>query len=607
MTKKLVFSFLIFLMILISLLVACVQQTSTSTVTSAIQQPTATSTQVQVSTLTSSTTTSINPVTTTTTPATSNTTQGNWWDEFGTPKYGGTIILRAASLSLTFDSWDWTGGNASGWMWHDTLFIPTWTTTDRDTFSFSTMWTPETYWQGLLANSWEWTDGQTLVVHLQQGVRWQNKAPMNGREFTADDVVYHYDRLMGVGSFTKGSPFYAGRFGGLQKATATDKYTVTFQFAASNVLINTWAMHEVMTQFFEAREAVEQGITDWTKALGTGPLLVTDYVDKTSLTYSKNSNYWGYDERYPQNRLPYADNVKVICIPDSSTALAALRTDKIDLMNNIDWRTAKTVQESNSTLLQAKIASPDWLIQMRTDTIPFKDIRVRKALQMAINRPGLAKDYYGGTVDGIPSGIISPLYKGYAYTYDQWPQSLKDEYAFNPSMSKQLLTEAGYPNGFNTDVVVDNAADLNLIQAIKSYFSDIGVQMDIRTMDTPSYTNFTRAGKEDAMAMPSQGGTAGLPPAMAITMWISSELNNLTMANDAYYDGLVTKFNNSSSADDTRNLLLQCDQYFIEHHWGVEVFTKATYAIWQPYVKSFQGENLGWGYGADVARWWINK
>ena len=68
------------------------------------------------------------------------------------------------------------------------------------------------------------------------------------------------------------------------------------------------------------------------------------------MTFSKNTQYWGYDERYPQNRLPYADKLKVLMIPDPATKLAALRTGKIDMINMIDWQQAVSLAKTNPEL-----------------------------------------------------------------------------------------------------------------------------------------------------------------------------------------------------------------------------------------------------------------
>jgi len=72
--------------------------------------------------------------------------------------------------------------------------------------------------------------------------------------------------------------------------------------------------------------------------------------------------------------------------------------------------------------------------------------------------------------------------KGWGLPYEEWPQDMKDEYAYNPTAARKLLADAGYPNGFKTHIVADVAADMNLLQIVKSYFADIGIDMEIRPM-----------------------------------------------------------------------------------------------------------------------------
>ena len=73
--------------------------------------------------------------------------------------------------------------------------------------------------------------------------------------------------------------------------------------------------------------------------------------------------------------------------------------------------------------------------------------------------------------------------KRWGFPYDIWPQELKDEYAYNPALAKKLLAEAGYPNGFKTNVVADTSWDRNLLPIVQSYFADIGTEMEIRPME----------------------------------------------------------------------------------------------------------------------------
>ena len=130
-------------------------------------------------------------------------------------------------------------------------------------------------------------------------------------------------------------------------------------------------------------------------------------------------------------------------------------------------------------------------VSFRLDNAPFTDIRVRQALQMAINRQSLADDYYGGYASTRPVGLVTTAYTGYAYAYEDWPQELKDEYAYNPEGAKALLAEAAADGvftandlgGFDTDILAANNGDLQLLQVFKSYFLDIGVDMEINAVD----------------------------------------------------------------------------------------------------------------------------
>ena len=155
----------------------------------------------------------------------------------------------------------------------------------------------------------------------------------------------------------------------------------------------------------ECPDAVKQwgNLNDWHHAIGTGPFILTDFVSGSSATLVKNPNYWGYDERYPQNQLPYVDKLKFLIIPDTATALAAMRTGKIDVMDAIQYQQAQPMQKTNPEIVQIPIPAPTGItVDLRNDVRPFNDIRVREALQMAIDLPTIAKTFYGGTADPIP-------------------------------------------------------------------------------------------------------------------------------------------------------------------------------------------------------------
>ena len=132
---------------------------------------------------------------------------GKWWDRLGKPQYGGEMVIRANRNIENFDPYfsETLTSIYGGWM--ERLVSDDWTL-DPAVWDFTMAWHPAKYMKGQLAESWEFTNPSTHVVHLRKGIHWQNIPPANGREFTADDVVFHFNRLFGLGGgFNKPSPF----------------------------------------------------------------------------------------------------------------------------------------------------------------------------------------------------------------------------------------------------------------------------------------------------------------------------------------------------------------------------------------------------------------
>ena len=253
---------------------------------------------------------------------------------------------------------------------------------------------------------------------LRRGIYWQDIPPVNGREFTADDVAYHYHRVYGLGSgFTKPAAGHVVdvTFKNLISVTATDKYTVMFKWKTSNIEFIKQCLvgNHGPVECIEAREAVKKwgGLNDWHYAIGTGAFILQDLIPGKSAALIKNPNYWGYDARYPQNRLPYVDKIKFLTIPDDTEALEAMRRGEVDTLEGLSFQQVQAMRKTNPEVLQfSRWRVSSGTLDPRNDTPPFNDIRVRKAMQMAIDLPDIAKSYYGGTADPLPSDFNLKLH-----------------------------------------------------------------------------------------------------------------------------------------------------------------------------------------------------
>ena len=543
------------------------------------------------------------------TVTTSATTAANWWGKIGTPQYGGTITLR---LTKDITNWDpymnnFIVGIESGWM--EKMTSDDWTL-DPSTFSYQMMYRPSNFVKGYLAADWEFTDPSTYVIHLRQGIHWQNIAPANGRELVADDIVFHFMRMYDPtsGLFNKFGGPHAEQpnMPSLLSVTATDKYTVVFKWKTSNPEFITECLQLSATSemCIENPDAVKQwgDVNDWHHAIGTGPFMLTEFVSGTSATMVKNPNYWGFDERYPKNQLPYVDSVKYLIIPDDATAISAMRTGKIDVIDNLAYQAAQDVNKTNPSIVQLTIPfSAGLSIDPRNDVKPFNDINVRKALQMALDLPTIAKTYYNGTTSPNPVALTSQYMTGWGDPYQNWPQSLKDEYAYNPTQAKALLAAAGYPNGFDTDIVVDSVYDMGLLQIVKSYFTAVGVNMDIKTMDNASWNAFVSTNyKQDALASLSTGGVMGKTnePILQLQKFLSGSNNQYLRVNDPHYDTFYPAALAATSVDQVKQIVSDCNLYIAQQHFTVSLLQPMTFSLVQPWLKGYNGQ-----YGSTYGNW----
>ena len=248
------------------------------------------------------------------------------------PEYGGTITYGRTGTAEHSDVW-----YMSGWAYHyialvnEKLALGDWAI-DRNVFDWRSPAIPFSAIKGHLAESWDTPDATTIIFNIRQGVHWHDKAPVNGQELTAKDVEYNFHRILGMGSgFTEVSPMIGG-LGAVpfESITATNNNMVVVKLkrpspGALRAILGSW-----ITVIYPP-EVIEQhgDYKDWRNTVGTGSYELIDVVEGSSLTWTKNPEYWGYDEKYPQNRLPYADEITALIMVEPATRLAALRAGRI--------------------------------------------------------------------------------------------------------------------------------------------------------------------------------------------------------------------------------------------------------------------------------------
>ena len=172
--------------------------------------------------------------------------------------------------------------------------------------------------KGRLAESWEIaTDWTSYTFNIRHGVYWQNIAPMNGREFTAQDVVWNFDRDLGLGGDPPAPLFPSTNFPGILSITAPSTYTVVFNLRTPSMSLLTMMLGILIDNFMMPPEAVAEwgNVQNPNHQIGTGPFILQDFVAQSSITAIRNPNYYLSDPNYPANQLPYLNEVKILDIP----------------------------------------------------------------------------------------------------------------------------------------------------------------------------------------------------------------------------------------------------------------------------------------------------
>jgi len=538
---------------------------------------------------------------------------GKWWDKFGEPEYGGTLTY---SVGMDVTTWDPYRGfdfyTNTNQLFYENIAHQDWTL-DREIFNFVGSWTPNDRYAGWLAESWEAPDFNTMIFHIREGIHWQDKFPANGRELTAADVAWNFNRLYGTGDgFTDLSPFIGQTaWRAFKKVYATDKYTMVVEHTDHNTC---WEqiLQPISTQMV-CRDAVEEfgDLTDWENALGTGPFILDDVVTAASMTLSRNPNYWGYDERHPENRLPYIDGIKILIIPDRSTVFAALRTGKIDWVGGVTWEEVDMLTKTNPELVKYVVTGWCQGLQPRLDKEPFTDIRVRKAMNMAIDRQTIAETVRGGYVEGIPQPMLGRALGPYYTPFDEWPKELQEEYTYNPEKAKELLAEAGYPNGFKTNVVVGGAAPDDAL-IFKDMLMKIGIDMEIKVIEGPAYWSYVAVHRKHDQMVWMGYAAWNMDPYPGLMMYKSDYYGNHGRVNDPVYDEML-KYARVAPDGTPRTEEEQiangkaCDMYSLQQHWTVVPPESFSFTLRQPWIKGLSEETL-WRWPASYyARLWIDQ
>ena len=297
--------------------------------------------------------------------------------------------------------------------------------------------------------SWEVADpsGTTLVFKVKPGIKIQNVAPWSGREVTAEDVAWNLERISGkygerlkipAASFQR-----ASMVANLAKAEAVDPTTVKVTLSKPNSSFFNGLMDTRVP--FAPKEMDDIGWTDPMKMAGIGSFQITEWVKDQKMGYKKNPAYFRPNE-------PHFDTFTQTVIPDRASSVAAFISGQSNMISSLNQLEIEQIKKSKPDANLYTWIDSNWHhFRPNVEFGPFKDVRVRKAFQLAIDYTQIMDGFFGSGW-----GYQASLNPGFP---EGWkPEKVKSQPGYNPDTkaadraeAQKLMTAAGFPNGKGVD------------------------------------------------------------------------------------------------------------------------------------------------------------
>ncbi|OFW59274.1 MAG: hypothetical protein A2133_04960 [Actinobacteria bacterium RBG_16_64_13] len=371
-----------------------------------------------------------------------------------------------------------------------------------------------------LATEWTSPDGTIWTFTLRSEVTFSN-----GSSFTADDVVYTFDRLRNP---DVGSPL-VGLYANITSIKALDPTRVEFDLKEPNPEFpsDVADYHAAVLS-----KTVADPSTEW---VGTGPFTIESYSAEDRTILKKNPKYWMKDGQGA--RLPYLDEIQFVFSPDLAGQVEALRGDQVQFVAGLTSELVDSINaDSKLRVLTGPSSAFHYVIHMRSDAgRPAADPLVRKALQLATDHQGLIDQVRPGLAvvgNGTPVG---PAYGD--YYLDQAP-------GYDPDQARRLLAEAGFAGGLTITLYAQQALEVPAIATVwKEQMKAIGVTVDIQTVPPDVYYGEGDASWLKADFGITEWGARATPNTYFNAAYITGAAYNESHWSDPEFDALTAQIN----------------------------------------------------------------
>ena len=409
-----------------------------------------------------------------------------------------------------------------------------------------------------LAESWSFSkDGLTLELKLRQGAKFHN-----GRELVADDIVWNIQRVQDPKVAAHVRPLSLT----VKSVEAVDRYRVALRTEKPTPAV----LDLFDTMYIMAKEAAP----DIQKSgIGTGPFQLVEWIPGDKVVFKKFPNYFKKD-------LPYLDGVILQQIPDAPAMVVNLEAGALDVAYDVLPRdAARLMNDRKAVLLQGMAGAGVFDIMMNVSRPPFDNKKVRRAINHSVDRKRFVETGLAGFGD--------PWCQPFPPQSLGFSKELGTEHCtFDLARAKQLLAEAGYPNGFEAVLHISTATfptARHLAQILQSDLAKIGVRLTIRDVESAEYREVTWGTKNKFAIVLHEYGRANRDPDTlfkAAGAWYTKD--GMTTFTSPEYIRLVDEAGTTLDVAKRRRLYDQIARYLADQAFTIPIAPNLTLTAIRP-------------------------
>jgi peptide/nickel transport system substrate-binding protein len=323
--------------------------------------------------------------------------------------------------------------------------------------------------QMVAAESATWTDDLTLEVKLRPGQAFHDGSPV-----TSDAIIASWKQVVAPET---GSSI-AGNFGTISGITATDDLTARITVSAPS----PWLMAQIATWMPVINPVTPAADDTSANPNGSGPFRFVEWVSGDHITLEANPAY-----NNPVKGVPIANRVTYRFVTEGATRVADLQSGTVQIIRSVPVDSIQPLQDAGLTLITQPISGVAF-VRIATDTPPFDDVRVRQALNYAVDVDAIRQALLADTGRRLPN-VFVPGGLGY--------DSNLSSYTYDPDKAKSLLSDAGV-QGLQTSIEVTNSERKDVVEAIAAYLGDVGIKCSVDVQEVATFN----AGWADPNAAP---------------------------------------------------------------------------------------------------------